>query len=113
MAIIDVTAAVDVKCTKANACSTDPASRDEPMHRCAWKNGLLSHPINCVTWKEAAAFCTWVGGRLPTPTQWEYAATSGEPGKSYPWGESPPDGTHANNCDGNCPKALRGRWEEP
>jgi formylglycine-generating enzyme required for sulfatase activity len=47
-----------------------------------------------------------VGGRLPTPTEWEYAATSGEPGKSYPWGESPPDGTHANYCDVNCPKAL-------
>lgn len=76
------------------------------MNRCAWKNGLLSHPINCVTWEEAAAFCTWVGGRLPTPTEWEYAATSGDPEKQYPWGESPPDGSHANYCNVNCPKAL-------
>jgi formylglycine-generating enzyme required for sulfatase activity len=106
MAITDVTVEAYVKCTKASACPTDPASREEPMHRCAWKNGLVSHPINCVTWKEAAAFCAWVGGRLPTPTEWDYAATSGEPGKNYPWGESPPDGTHANYCDVNCPKAL-------
>jgi formylglycine-generating enzyme required for sulfatase activity len=104
--ITDVTVAAYEKCAKGKACSMDPASRDEPMNRCAWKNGLLSHPINCITWKEAVAFCTWVGGRLPTPTEWEYAATSGNQGKNYPWGESPPDGSHANYCDVSCPKAL-------
>jgi formylglycine-generating enzyme required for sulfatase activity len=79
--ITDVTVAAYEKCAKGKACSMDPASRDEPMNRCAWKNGLLLHPMNCVTWKEAVAFCTWVGGRLPTPTKCgvcSYKRRSGE-----------------------------------
>lgn len=104
--VTDVTVAAYKKCVEAHACANDPALRDEPVPRCAWKNGLLSHPINCVTWQEAAKFCNWIKGRLPTATEWEYAATSGEPGKAYPWGQSPPDGKRANYCDVNCPKAL-------
>ena len=57
--ITDVTVAAYEKCAKGKACSMDPASRDEAMNRCTWKNGLLSHPINCVTWKEAVALCVF------------------------------------------------------
>ena len=28
------------------------------------------HPVTFVGWSEAEAFCTWVGGRLPTETEW-------------------------------------------
>ncbi len=58
------------------------------------------NPVVCVSWDAAQSYCEWVGGRLPTESEWEYAAR-GEEGYSYPWGNSF-DSTLANHCDVNC-----------
>jgi formylglycine-generating enzyme len=52
--------------------------------------------INCVDWYEAFAFCIWDGGRLPTESEWEYAAAGGSENRLYPWGSAAPTCSHAN-----------------
>jgi formylglycine-generating enzyme required for sulfatase activity len=47
------------------------------------------HPVVNVTWDEAQAYCIWMGGRLPTEEQWEYAARGGLEGQMFPWGNDP------------------------
>ena len=55
-------------------------------------------PVVGVNQGDAAAFCAWVGKRLPTADEWEFAAR-GEARRTYPWGNGPPDGTQCNYAD--------------
>jgi formylglycine-generating enzyme len=68
---------------------------------CNWGHGDRDdHPVNCVDWGQAKAFCEWRGGQLPSESQWEYAARSGGKDIPYPWGPEAPSCERAVFDDG-------------
>ena len=76
------------KCTAANTgdqCNAGFTGREFGR----WSRD--NHPINCVDWNQATAYCEAQGQRLPTEEEWEYAAR-GTDGRIYPWGNAEPAG---------------------
>jgi formylglycine-generating enzyme required for sulfatase activity len=82
------------QCVDAGACTAATHWREDCNAELA--EGAGDHPINCTTWYMAQDFATWIGGRLPTEAEWEWAASGAGAGTAYPWGNEPPDCTRVH-----------------
>src|SRR5262249_47219037 len=87
----------------------------------SWRNPGFkqtdTHPVTCVTWNDAQAFCKWLSGiekeylyRLPSEAEWEYACRGGTP-SSTPFHFGVMLSSTQANFNGNFPyNAAAGPW---
>ncbi len=92
----EVTVAQFRACVEAGACSAEGVTVQRMGGRpltahdwaCNWSQPRReAHPINCVAWEQARAYCAWAGKRLPTEAEWEKAARGSADRRRFPWGD--------------------------
>ena len=99
-----VTVAMYKKCVDAGACSapncTGSSTSSSPY--CNYGANASDHPVNYVSWFQMMEFAAWVGARLPTEAEWEYAARGQGQDITYPWGNAVPTCTLVDYNGSTC-----------
>lgn len=99
----EVTVAAYSGCVARGACTAALEPADGGRNRLCNGNRAdrQDHPVNCVDWYQAEAYCASLGKRLPREAEWEFAASGGD-SRRYPWGDEPPSAARLNACGGEC-----------
>lgn len=108
----EVTVAQYQACIDAGTCKPQDSATFAQKKNCnRGSKDRPDHPMNCVTWQGAEAFCKWAGGRLPTEEEW-YSEASDAGKRKYPWGEQEPTCDLAIWGDGKKPDGCgkKGTW---
>lgn len=106
LGVTEVTVGEYAACVRAGKCASveDRGASAATCHPVG--SPSLDHPQSCVAREQAARYCAWVGGRLPTEAEWEYAARFGAENWAYPIGLTHPSPEEA--CIGRrAPCAVR------
>lgn len=107
MDLTEVTNAMYNLCVKAGICTLPSDLTSYTRSSYFGDPEYDNYPVIRVSWDQAAQYCKWRGGGLPTEAEWEKAAR-GTDGRRYPWGNHFED-IRANFCDRNCPLS----WANP
>jgi formylglycine-generating enzyme required for sulfatase activity len=97
----EVTNAQYAECVQAGFCKESPSSSfDNPEYS--------NHPVTYMDSRDAEAYCSWAGKRLPTEAEWEKAAR-GTSSRAFPWGDQGPDRNFSNYCYSSDPNECDNR----
>ncbi|MFK7985408.1 MAG: formylglycine-generating enzyme family protein [Sandaracinaceae bacterium] len=78
----EVTRAAYGRCVRAGRCRPSNVPDDD------LRLAAPTMPVTGINVDEAARYCAFAGGRLPTETEWERAARGDRPWSRFPWGRN-------------------------
>jgi formylglycine-generating enzyme required for sulfatase activity len=88
--------------TEAGWAAKESRGWTEPRYWNDENRNQPQQPVVGVSWYEAAAYCSWRGGRLPTEAEWEKAASwdpQVQQKRMYPWGNEWDENKRVYNPD--------------